>query len=70
LGGAFESVTTQEDYLWVEAVLRAWLDKFNTIIAQYGLKRVSNHSIFVWHSSAGSIVLTVYVNDIVIYGDG
>ena len=48
---------------------RAWFDKFSTIVAQYGLKTcVLDHSRFVQHSSTGSIVLIVYMNDIVISG--
>ena len=30
---------------------------------------VSDHSLFAWHSSVSSIILAVYVNNIVIYGD-
>jgi len=49
---------------------RAWFDKFRIVITQCGLKRcVSNRSLFVRHSSAGSIVVAVYVEDIVISGD-
>ena len=49
---------------------RAWFDKFSIVVAQYCLKRcVSDHSLFVRHTSAGSIVLVEYVDDIVISGD-
>jgi len=50
--------------------IHAWFDKFNTIVAHYGLKRSSSdHSTFVRHSSAGTIILAIYVDDIVIIGD-
>ena len=49
---------------------RTWFDKFSTVITHYGLRRISSdHSIFVRHFCAGTIILAVYVDDIVITGD-
>jgi len=49
---------------------RAWFDKFSTIVAHYGLRRSSSdHSIFIRHSSTGTIIFSVYVDNIVITGD-
>lgn len=46
---------------------RAWFDRFSTILLAYGFKQsTSDHSVFVHQSSAGVIVLIVYVNDIII----
>ena len=42
---------------------RAWFDKFSTIVAHYRLRRTSSdHSIFVRHFSADTIILPVYVD--------
>jgi len=63
-------MSTQEGYLGMKQLLRAWFDKFGTINPQYGLKYfVSDHSLFVQHSFAGSIILVIYVGDVMIYGD-
>jgi len=60
---------TQKTNLWFEATSRIWFDKFSTIVAYYGLRQnSSDHSVFVRHSSTGTIILTVYV-DIVVIGD-
>ena len=46
---------------------RAWFDKFSGVILSYGFKRsTSDHSVFVYHSKAGTIVLIVYVDNIII----
>ena len=48
---------------------RAWFDRFSTVVLGYGFQRsTSDHSIFVHHSSNGTIVLIVYVDDIIISG--
>jgi len=48
---------------------RAYFNKFSIIVARYELRRSSsNHSIFVRHYFADTIILAVYV-DIVITGD-
>ena len=48
---------------------RAWFDRFSAVVLAYGFHRSTfDHSIFVRHSSTGSIVLIVYVNDIIISG--
>ena len=46
---------------------RTWFDKFSEVASLYGLKRTSSiHSVFVRHCTKGTIVLAVYVDDIVI----
>ena len=48
----------------------AWFDKFSVVVLQYGfLQSTFDHSVFVRRSSAGTIILIVYVDDIVISGD-
>ena len=49
---------------------RARFRRFNEVMADFGLKRCGvDHSIFYTHSSAGTILLVVYVDDIVITRD-
>lgn len=43
----------------VKQSLRVWF-------GQYDLKGVNDHSICVWHSFAGAIILHVYVKDIIV----
>ena len=48
---------------------RAWFDRFSYVVIGYGFKRSTyDHSLFVRHSSLGTIVLIVYVDDIILYG--
>ena len=48
---------------------RAWFDKFSTVVAHHELRwSSSDYFIFVRHSFVDTIVLTVYVKDIVITG--
>ena len=48
---------------------RAWFDRFSAVVLGYGFQRsTSDHSVFVRHSSNGTIVLIVYVDDIIISG--
>lgn len=48
---------------------RAWFDKFSTVVSAYGLKRTtSDHSVFVRQRQSGTIILAVYVDDIVVTG--
>jgi hypothetical protein len=48
---------------------RAWFDRFSAVVLGYGFQRsTSDHSIFVRHSSNSTIVLIVYVNNIIISG--
>jgi len=45
--------------------LRGLFGKLN-VVAKYGLNRsVTDHSIFMWRMSIGTIVLVVYIDDIV-----
>ena len=49
---------------------RAWFDKLSEVASLFGLKRTSSdHSVFVRHCKKCTIVLVVYVDDIVIIGD-
>ena len=48
----------------------AWFDKFSTVFAHYGLRwSSSDHSIFVWHSFASTVIFTVYVDNIIVTED-
>lgn len=68
--GAFESVSTQECYLWAKAISLAWFDKFSTIVLQYDLKQcLGSFYLFAQCSFAATIVLAIYVDDIVMFGD-
>ena len=45
-------------------------DKFSIIVAHYGLRQSSSdHSIFVRYFSVKTIIVAIYVNNIVILGD-
>ena len=47
----------------------AWFDKFHSTICSVGLQQSSNdHSLFTHRSSHGSIIILLYVNDMVITG--
>jgi len=59
-------VSAQKVSYGVKQSLRVWFDKFGTTVAQYDLKGVNDHSICVWHSFAGAIILHVYVKDIIV----
>jgi len=49
---------------------RVWYDKFNIVVAHYGLRRSSSdHSIFVRYSSTDTIILIVYIDIVVIEDD-
>jgi transposase InsO family protein len=49
---------------------RAWFGKFFETVLKFGLQRCqTDHSVFHLHTSAGYILLVVYVDDIVITGD-
>jgi hypothetical protein len=57
-----------KSFVWFEAT-RAWFDRFSVVVLGYGFQRsTSDHSVFVRHSSNPTIVLIVYVDDIVISG--
>jgi hypothetical protein len=48
----------------------AWFGKFSEVVMEFGLKRYqTDHLVFHLHTSAGYILLVVYVDDIVIIGD-
>ena len=48
--------------------LHAWFDRFSAVVLGYGFQRsTSNHSVFVRHSSNGTIVLIVYMDNIIIF---
>lgn len=44
-----------------------WFDRFSAVVLGYGFQRsISNHYVFVRHSYTGTIILIVYVDDIII----
>jgi hypothetical protein len=48
----------------------AWFGKFSEAFMEFGLQRCqTDHLLFHLHTSAGYILLLVYVDDIVITGD-
>jgi hypothetical protein len=50
--------------------LRAWFGRFSEVVLKFGLQRCqTDHSVFHLHTSAGYILLVVYIDDIVITGD-
>jgi hypothetical protein len=50
--------------------LRAWFRRFSEVVLKFGLQRCqTDHSVFHLHTSAGYILLVVYIDDIVITGD-
>jgi hypothetical protein len=49
---------------------QAWFGKFSEAVIEFGLQRCqTDHLVFHLHTSAGYILLVVYVDDIVITGD-
>jgi hypothetical protein len=59
--------TLRRKYTWINP--RAWFDRFSAVVLGYGFQHsTSDHSVFVRHSSNGTIVLIVYVDDIIISG--
>ena len=49
--------------------LRAWFEKFSITISGIGFHRChSDHSVFVRRTKSGIVVLTVYVDDILLTG--
>ena len=64
-------IETRQSMVWGNHGLRqsprAWFEKFNTVVACYGLWQSSfSHSIFMRHSSVGTIILAVYIDIIVL----
>jgi len=46
---------------------RAWFEKFSIVISDIEFSRChSDHSVFVHHAKIGSVILTVYVDDILL----
>lgn len=49
----------------------AWFDRFSSVLLVHGLHHSTlDHSVFVRNSFAGTNILIVYVEDIIISGDG
>jgi len=62
-------VSTQEDYLWVRSSFLELGLTSSYCCCSVGLKQCdSDHSVFVWRSSACIIVLAIYLGDILIFG--
>jgi len=47
---------------------RAWFKKFSMVISGIGFARYSDHSVFIRHTKSGSVILVVYVDDILLTG--
>ena len=48
---------------------RAWFGRFSSVVQEFGMLRIADHSVFYHHNSSGQcIYLVVYVDDIVITG--
>ena len=46
---------------------RVWFEKFSMVISGIGFARChSDHSVFVHHTMFGSVILTVYIDDILL----
>lgn len=45
-----------------------WFEKISATVIQFGLS-TTDHFLFLWKSMRGTIVLVVYVDDIVITGE-
>ena len=57
----------QAQEIWSKQSPRAWFDKFRCIIAEGGFhKCYSDHSVFIHRSSSGSLILVVYIDDILL----
>ena len=50
---------------------RAWFDRFSTFLLQYGFHcSLADPSLFIFHSDYGSLILLLYVDDILLTGTG
>ena len=48
---------------------RAWFERFSRVVQDYGFTRSSSdHSVFTLHKQIGSVILVVYVDDILLTG--
>ena len=47
---------------------RAWFEKFSLVISGIGFASHSDHSVFVRRTKSGSVILTVYLDDILLTG--
>ena len=46
---------------------RAWFKKFSHVVSEGGFQQChSDHSMFIHHSSAGSVILAIYFDDILL----
>lgn len=65
-----ESVSGGKSSLWVEAVSRAWFDKFHKAMVKFRFTQSdTDHIIFVKCANENISTLIVYVDDIVVTGD-
>jgi len=44
----------------------AWFEKFNITVSDIGFTGVTQITVFIWHTKSGIIVLTVYIDDILL----
>ena len=47
---------------------KAWFEKFSMVISGIGFARHSDHPVFVRRTKFGSVILAVYVDDILLTG--
>jgi len=46
-----------------------WFEKFSRVASEGGFQKChSNHSVFIYHSSPGSVILTIYIDNILLTG--
>jgi len=59
---------TQEGDLWTQTESKGiWFEKFSMIISSIGFAHChSNHKVFVRRTKSGSVILTVYIDDILL----
>ena len=64
-----ENLSSQEGYIWSQVESKVWFEKFSITISGIGFHWCdSDHSVFVRRIKTGIVVLTVYVNDILLTG--
>jgi len=67
--GGDQSLSSQEGHIWIQVEFKGVVEKFNITISGIGFHRChSNHSVFVQRIKSSIVVLTVYVDDILLAG--
>ena len=69
LGVNILSGTCKKDLYWLKHSPSTWFDRFNVVVLAYDFQHSnSDHSVFIRRSSVGTMVMIVYVNDIITSG--